>query len=94
MGTVNMLHDVSWNELIDGAFVPEGGDGKNEITITSTGIRVKGISSGAGGTYCHIWNGHNNGVAGLKETSFAERNGSLVDLCLVLLNSAEFLYVD
>jgi mono/diheme cytochrome c family protein len=94
MGTVNMLRDVPWSDSIDGVFVPEGDDGTNEITITSTGIRVKGISSGAGGAYCHIWNGHNNGVVGLKGTRFAERNGPLVDLCLVLLNSAEFLYVD
>ena len=29
-----------------------------------------------------------------EKDSFATDNGALVDLCLVLLNSAEFLYVD
>ena len=29
-----------------------------------------------------------------EQDSFAANNGALVDLCLVLLNSAEFLYVD
>jgi len=93
-GSVNKLRAVSGSPFIDGVFVPEGGAGQREIEITSTGIRVKGVSSGSGDTYCHIRNGHNNGVNGLKGTSFVERNGALVDLCLVLLNSAEFLYVD
>jgi mono/diheme cytochrome c family protein len=39
-------------------------------------------------------NGDSDTAPGLTGSSFAERNGPLVDLCLVLLNSAEFLYVD
>ncbi len=33
-------------------------------------------------------------LTGMQRLTFAERNGPLVDLCLVLFNSAEFLYVD
>ena len=94
-GTANIFHAVDGNALVDGVFVPDGGPyGSNEVPITSTGIRVSGISDSPARTYDHIWNGHNSGVNGLKRRNFAERDGALVDLCLVLLNSAGFLYID
>ena len=94
-GTVNRLHPVPANRFIDGVFVPDGiADGTREIPISTTGLKVRGISAGSGNTWATIRNGHNREVRGLNVPSVAERQGGLVDLCLVLLNSAEFLYVD
>ena len=92
-GTSDKANAVSWSPLIDAVFVPNG-SGK-EIEVSTSGLRVKGVSVGSAGvTYGHIWNGHNNGVTGLKTPSIAEASPALVDYCLVLMNSAEFLYVD
>ena len=94
-GRVNEVHPVAQRPLIDAVFVPHGsGDGKREIPVSTSGLLVTGISAGSGTTHAHIWNGHNRGVNGLKRVDITRRNGALVDLCLVLLNSAEFLYVD
>ena len=94
-GRINQVYPVSQRPLIDAVFVPHGsGDGKREIPVSTSGLVVKGISAGSGTTHAHIWNGHNQGVSGLKPIDVTRHNGALVDLCLVLLNSAEFLYVD
>lgn len=94
-GRINEVYPVSQRPLIDAVFVPHGsGDGKREIPVSTSGLVVRGISVGSGTTHAHIWNGHNRGVSGLKQVDVTRRNGALVDLCLVLLNSAEFLYVD
>ncbi|MBB76055.1 MAG: hypothetical protein CMJ75_16230 [Planctomycetaceae bacterium] len=94
-GRINQVYPVSQRPLIDAVFVPHGsGDGKREIPVSTSGLVVKGISAGSGTTHAHIWNGHNQGISGLKQVGVTGRNGALVDLCLVLLNAAEFLYVD
>ena len=94
-GRINQVYPVSQRPLIDAVFVPHGsGDGKREIPVSTSGLVVKGISAGSGTTHAHIWNGHNQGVSGLKPIDVTRHDGALVDLCLVLLNSAEFLYVD
>ena len=94
-GRINQVYSVRQRPLIDAVFVPHGsGDGKREIPVSTSGLVVSGISAGSGTTHAHIWNGHNQGVSGLKQVDVTRRNGALVDLCLVLLNSAEFLYVD
>ena len=92
---VNEVFPVKDRPLIDSVFVPHGSaDGKKKIPVSTSGIQVTGISAGSGTTHGLIWNGHNRGVSGLKQPEIASGNGPLVDLCLVLLNSAEFLYVD
>lgn len=92
---VNEVFPVRERPLIDCVFVPHGSaDGKKKISVSTSGLLVTGISTGSGTTHGLIWNGHNRGVSGLKQPEIARQNGALVDLCLVLLNSAEFLYVD
>jgi len=95
-GVANEVHPVMNHPLIDCVFVPHGrADGRQRIPITTSGLKVSGISAGAGNsTYGHIWNGHNQEVNGLKQPSLVARDPALVDLCLVLFNSAEFLYID
>lgn len=95
-GVANEVHPVMDHPLIDCVFVPHGGaDGKQLVPVSSSGLRVRGIAPGAGNsTYDHIWNGHNQGVNGLQQPGLVARDPALVDLCLVLLNSAEFLYID
>jgi len=95
-GQANQVHPVPQSPLIDCVFVPNGSaNGQRMIPISTTGLEINGISAGAGNhTFCHIWNGHNRGVNGLKDVEIVVDDPALVDLCLVLLNSAEFLYID
>ncbi len=91
-GQANQVHPVPGYPLVDCVFVPHG---TGMIPVSTTGLQVSGISAGSGNsTFCHIWNGHNQGVNGLKQFRAVDNDPALVDLCLVLLNSAEFLYVD
>jgi len=61
-GPANTFH-TSTNALVDGVFIPDGGDGTVSVPISSTGLTVTGVPNADANTWDEVWNGHNTGVS-------------------------------